>query len=35
MLTELPHNASGKVLKKLLQQGADVAGPTTAGFEGE
>jgi acyl-CoA synthetase (AMP-forming)/AMP-acid ligase II len=35
MVTELPHNASGKVLKKLLQQGADVAGPTTAGFEGE
>ena len=35
MVTELPHNASGKVLKKLLQQGADVAVPAIVGFEGE
>jgi len=35
LVPELPHNASGKVLKKLLLQGSVDAVATTAGFEGE
>jgi acyl-CoA synthetase (AMP-forming)/AMP-acid ligase II len=35
LVAELPHNATGKVLKKLLQEGPSALATTTAGFEGE